>query len=233
MNRPSGLFIPNGTRILPTPSGARNVEEDPSPNSRRRARGHTKLALRSGSCGILVPSKSQQLSRPLRLANCLPTLPQPTVEACDFPMKKEDVYARMMHTPDDPERAELRAALREMRKHLLPVHRALIDAARDEYAANAASPPTPNQLLQLLQEAPFFAWLKPLTSLIVDIDSMTATDFDRAGVDAIAVRLERLFGAAADDEFSAKYVPILQRDVDVAIHHAGVRQGMPRILPRR
>ncbi|HKR65159.1 MAG TPA: hypothetical protein VJZ00_15620 [Thermoanaerobaculia bacterium] len=139
-------------------------------------------------------------------------------------MKKEDVYARMMHTPDDPERAELRAGLREMRKHLLPLHRALIDAANAEYAQATGSKPAPTQLLQLLQEDPFFAWLKPLTSLIVDIDSMTATDFVRADVDAILARTERLFGASSDAAFAAKYIPMLQRDVDVTIAHAAIRQ---------
>jgi hypothetical protein len=139
-------------------------------------------------------------------------------------MKKEDVYARMMHTPDDPERAEFRAQLREMRKHLLPLHRALIDSASADYSANVAPVSGPNHLLQLLQEDPYFSWLKPLTALIVDIDAMTATDFERADVDAIAARTERLFGAAADADFSARYVPLLQRDVDVTIAHASVRQ---------
>jgi len=64
-------------------------------------------------------------------------------------MKKEDVYARMMHTPDDPERAELRAALRETWKQLLPLHRALIDSAREEYTAGGAPLNGPGHLLQL------------------------------------------------------------------------------------
>jgi hypothetical protein len=159
------------------------------------------------------------------LANCLPTLPQPTVEASDFlPMKKEDVYARMMHTPDDPERAELRANLREIRKHLLPLHRALIDAAGAEFSANVAPLNGPTHLLQLLQDDPFFAWLKPLTSLIVEIDTMTSTDFEPADAVALIARTEQLFAAAPESEFSAKYLPILQRDVDVAIGHAAIRQ---------
>lgn len=139
-------------------------------------------------------------------------------------MKKEDVYARMMHTPDDPERAELRAALRETWKQLLPLHRALIDSARDEYAASVAPLTGPTHLLQLLQEDPFFTWLKPLTSLIVDIDSMSRTDFERADVDGIVKRVDHLFGTTADPDFTARYIPILQRDVDVAIAHAAIRQ---------
>jgi hypothetical protein len=145
-------------------------------------------------------------------------------------MKKEDVYARMMHTPDDPARAELRAALRELRKHLLPLHRALIDAASAEYQANVAPVSGPGHLLQLLQDEPFFSWLKPLTTLIVEIDTLTSTDFDRANVDAVASQTEHLFDGR-HGEFSAKYIPILQTDVDVAIHHAGVRQALPRLTP--
>jgi len=139
-------------------------------------------------------------------------------------MKKEDLYARMMHTPDDPERAALRTALREVWKQLLPLHRALIDDAGAEYGATVAPVSGPTHLLQLIQEDPFFTWLKPLTSLIVDIDSMSRTDFERADVDGIVTRMEHLFGATADADFTARYVPVLQRDVDVAIAHAAIRQ---------
>lgn len=146
-------------------------------------------------------------------------------------MKKEDVYARMMHTPDDPERADLRAALRDAWKQLMPLHRALIDSASEEYKANGAAVAGPTHLLQLLQEDPFFTWLKPLTSLIVDIDTMSRTDFAREDVEAIVARLERFFGTDADAEFTARYIPVLQRDVDVAIGHASMRQILRRLAP--
>ena len=144
-------------------------------------------------------------------------------------MRKEDFYARTMHTPDDPPRAELRAALRELWQHLLPLHRGLIEAARADYVAMVAPVNGPTHLIQLLNEVPFFAWLKPMTSLIVDIDELSRIDFERAQVDAIAARLDRLFGAAAEPDFTAHYVPVLQRDVDVAIAHAAVRQLLARL----
>lgn len=147
-------------------------------------------------------------------------------------MKKEDVYARMMHTPDDPARAELRASLREVWKQLLPLHRALIDSASAEYGATIAPVNGPTHLLQLIQDDPFFAWLRPITSLIVDIDTMSRTDFERADVDGIVARIEPLFGATADADFSARYVPILQRDVDVAIAHAALRQILGKLQPK-
>jgi hypothetical protein len=147
-------------------------------------------------------------------------------------MNKEDFYARTMHTPDDPERAELRAALREGWKQLLPLHRALIDASTEEFKADGGAVSGPTHLLQLLQEDPFFVWLKPLTSLIVDLDTMSRTDFGRPEVDAIAERIEKLFGTAADAEFVDRYIPILQRDVDVAIGHAAMRKILRRLAPQ-
>ncbi|HET8799128.1 MAG TPA: hypothetical protein VFO89_15655 [Thermoanaerobaculia bacterium] len=146
-------------------------------------------------------------------------------------MKKEDFYARTMHTPDDPVRAEWRAALRETWKQLLPLHRALIDAASEEYKATVAGVAGPTHLLQLLQDDPFFTWLRPLTSLIVDIDTMSRTDFERTDVDAVVARVERLFGANADADFAARYVPLLQRDVEIAIAHAAIRQVLRRLVP--
>jgi len=144
-------------------------------------------------------------------------------------MKKEDLYARMMHTPDDPARAELRAALRDAWKQLMPLHRALIDASSAEYSANVAPVTGPNHLLRLLQEDPYFEWLRPLTSIIVDLDTMSRTDFERADVDAMVARLERYFGASADADFSARYVPLLQRDIDVAAGHGSLRKILARL----
>src|SRR5438552_4033844 len=56
-----------------------------------------------------------------------------------MPIDRNAFFARTMHTPDSPERAELRAALRELSKALLPLHRALIEAARDAHAENVAA----------------------------------------------------------------------------------------------
>jgi len=144
-------------------------------------------------------------------------------------MRKEDFFARTMHTPDDPARAAWRAALRETSKALLPLHRALIDAAKEDYILAGGTVNAPTHLLQLLQEDPFFLWLKPLTALIVDIDELARVDFERADVEQIAKRVEHFFGNAPDPTFSERYVPVLQRSVDVAIGHAGIRQAAAKL----
>jgi hypothetical protein len=152
------------------------------------------------------------------------------VEARDFfPMKKEDVYARMMHTPDDPERAETRATLRAMWKQLLPLHRALIDDASAHYRANGGEVSGPTHLLQLLQEEEFFAWLRPITTLIVDLDSMARTDFSDDDVATMVGRVESFFGAEANAAFAERYIPVMQREFDVTVAHAAIRQAVGKL----
>lgn len=142
---------------------------------------------------------------------------------------KAKFFARTMHTPDDEERAALRTALREVSRVLIPLHRALIDAAKDDYAFAFGPVQQPTQLLRLLNDDPFFAWLKPVTALIVEIDEMARRDFEPADAKGIATRLDALFGTAGDREFAEKYVPILQRSVDVAASHAALRKALAKL----
>jgi hypothetical protein len=144
-------------------------------------------------------------------------------------MDKKDFYARTMHTPDDPLRARQREALRETSKSLLPLHQRLINVAKEHYFVITSMRATPTELVGLLMSDPFFAWLKPVTALIVDIDEMARVDFEPADVARIVDRVERLFGVSAENAFAEKYVPILQSDVDVAIAHAALRQALRKL----
>jgi hypothetical protein len=144
-------------------------------------------------------------------------------------MNRDEFYARTMHTPDDPDRAARRATLREISRLLMPLHRTLIEAARADFAIAYEEVAKPSHLLQLLNEHPFFAWLKPMTSLIVDIDEMSRTDFEPSQFEEILKRVQSLIGTGGGAAFSENYVPILQRDVDVAIAHAALRQALMRV----
>jgi hypothetical protein len=144
-------------------------------------------------------------------------------------MNKNDFYARTMHTPDSPERAELRAALREASKALIPLHRHLIDGAKVDYEAAYERVEKPAQMLRLLTEDPFFSWLQPMTRLIVDIDEMARVDFTDDDAFAIGARIDRMFGTTPDPDFADKYVPMLQREIDVAVGHAAVRKALAKL----
>lgn len=146
-----------------------------------------------------------------------------------MPLDKKTFYARTMHTPDSPERAAMRAALRAVSKLLLPLHRALIEGAKEDYAFAFGEVAKPSQLLQLLTDDPFFAWLRPVTALIVDIDEMARTDFQASDVAVIADRVDHLFGPKAEEGFWQQYVPMLQRNVEVAISHATLRKAAAQL----
>ena len=148
-------------------------------------------------------------------------------------MNREEFYARTMHTPDDPKRAARRAALREISRVLLPLHRSLIEAARGDYAIAYSEVAKPSHLLHLLSEHPFFAWLKPMTALIVDIDEMSRVDFEPQQFAEIVRRAEALVSNGGSAEFAEHYLPMLQRDVDVAIAHAALRQTLMRFADPR
>lgn len=143
--------------------------------------------------------------------------------------QKAKFFARTMHAPDTEVRAAQRAALREVSRVLMPLHRALIDVAKEDYAFAYGAVTQPTHLLRLLNDDPFFAWLKPITSLIVDIDEMSRRDFESADVKAIIERLDVLFGSSPGPEFAKQYVPILQRSVDVAVSHAALRTAVNRL----
>ena len=138
---------------------------------------------------------------------------------------KKEFFARTMHTPDSPERAALRSSLRDLSKALIPLHRALIDAAKSDYAFGIAPVESPSHLLRLINDDPFFAWLKPLTSIIVEIDEMVRRDFEAADAIALARRVETFLGGK-------EYVELLQREVEVATGHASVRKILGRLTAK-
>lgn len=142
---------------------------------------------------------------------------------------KNAFFERTMHTPDDPARARLRAALREISKILIPLHRNLIDEAKSDYVFAYEVVASPTHLLKLLKEHPFFAWLKPITSLIVDIDELARVDFHADDIASIFDRINRLFGHESEADFAAHYIPILQNNIDVAMAHGALRQAMRKL----
>ena len=136
---------------------------------------------------------------------------------------KNEFYARTMHTPDSPDRATLRASLRELSKALLPLHRHLIEAAKSDYAFAYKPVESPGHLLRLLNDDPFFAWLKPMTSIIVDIDEMVRRDFEKGDAKAIVDRVQHFLA-------NENYVMMLQREVEIATEHAAMRKVLAKLL---
>src|ERR687884_1470421 len=73
-----------------------------------------------------------------------------------------------------PALLEAAAALRE-------VHRTLVQAVRAGYEREIGPAGGPGQMLRLLTEHPYFAWLHPMSELIVDLDALLAQEILPAG----------------------------------------------------
>lgn len=113
--------------------------------------------------------------------------------------------------------------LEELRKALLHLHKALIESERVSYEKTVGTIASPNHFLQLLTSDPWFAWLQPLSQLIVAMDE--AQDAKEPATDAEAEALIKQTGVllVASEEgegFPHHYFDALQRDPDVVLAHA-------------
>lgn len=118
-----------------------------------------------------------------------------------------------------PKLMEVADALRE-------VHRALVGAARAEYEKQSGPAGGPGQMLRLLTEHPSFAWLHPMSELIVDLDSLLAQELLPPGtVAAVRKEVDHLT-QAGDSGFWPKYAPLLQSDHGVVVAHGRLRRAL-------
>ncbi len=120
---------------------------------------------------------------------------------------------------------------------LTGLHRSLIEHARRNYEREHGAIAGPADFLRLLTTDAFFAWIRPLSELIVNLDE--ASELDESSKDklASAVRssVEQLVAAPGSnplsEDFARHYWPLLSEDPEVTMAHAGVKQaisGWPR-----
>ena len=117
-------------------------------------------------------------------------------------------------------------ALLEAATALREVHRVLVQAVRAAYERDVGPAGRPGQLLRLLTEDPYFAWLHPMSELIVDLDSLLAQEILPQGtVAGVRQEIDRLTRAGGSP-FWDKYAPFLQSDTDVVMAHAHLRRAI-------
>jgi hypothetical protein len=126
------------------------------------------------------------------------------------------------------------ARLRAIRTALLVLHKALIDTERDRYARAHGPVDSPHQLLQLVLRDPWFAWLRPISELVVQADERLADDRPIAAgeADAYAAQatglLQQELGGA---DFRREYQRSLQETPEVVVAHATVVRLAAREKP--
>jgi hypothetical protein len=127
--------------------------------------------------------------------------------------------------PSNPEQETIRKPLLELHSALVKLHKALLDSEKIEYEKNVGSIRSPNHFFQLLTSDPYFAWLRPISQLIVAIDE-TLDEKEPLTNDSVDSLMRQsvflLVPAQSTGDFAEHYVAALQRDPRVILAHAQV-----------
>jgi hypothetical protein len=113
-----------------------------------------------------------------------------------------------------------RHQLREVRRGFFRLHKTLIDAERTAFEREHGRLSN-GQFLQALIQDPFFTWLRPFSSLLVEIDEVLAAKEPsseptyRAYIEQVRALVTRREG----DEEPSRYEHVRQRDPDVLVAH--------------
>ena len=116
--------------------------------------------------------------------------------------------------------ADARQRLSSIRNLLLALHKALLDSERTQFEIVHGPLGSPLAYLQLLKEDIRFAWLRPSTALILQLDEALAAKKPPATqpeLEQLSRDIGALFSPSSDAEsFWKRYSNVVQRDPAVA-----------------
>lgn len=117
-----------------------------------------------------------------------------------------------------------RVRLKTLRDGMLRLHKTLLDSEREAYERDVARITSRGQLLDLVMNDPWFAWLHELSQFIVIVDEYldskeptTEEEGERLLTRARILVAPNESGAAAG--FARKYFEAMQRDPGVVLAH--------------
>jgi hypothetical protein len=121
----------------------------------------------------------------------------------------------------------VRRSLKDLRHGLLRLHKTLLDSEQVTYERIHGRVESAGQLLQLVMGDPWFAWLRPLSHLVIRIDEMLEDEQESTPQDIVLV-LSEVRGLLTPSEqgegFERNYYEALQRTPDVVLAHAHVKK---------
>ena len=131
--------------------------------------------------------------------------------------------------PDSPLRDQLNA----VHALLLRIHKSLVDLERFRFEQTVGPVGTPLEFLDRLLNDPTFAWLRPLSELIVQIDEAASarTGVDRNHAAALLAQTRHLLTPSDDaaHPFHPRYLQALQDSPDLTAAHADFKRALPPV----
>lgn len=118
---------------------------------------------------------------------------------------------------------ETRAHLAKVRTVLLRLHKTLLDFEREGYERERGKIENSYAFLQLVMSDPWFAWLRQLSELIVEMDELLAakeTPNENTAIALIEQARLLLTPAEGGSEFQRKYFTAMQQSPEVVVAHS-------------
>ena len=113
--------------------------------------------------------------------------------------------------------AEARARLRGVSRALVRLHKALLDDERVQFERVRGRIESSGEFLQLVLHDEWFAYLRPLSALVVGIDELLDAEAATQGeADALVAQARAMLKPSeTGNEFARRYYAAIQRDPDV------------------
>jgi hypothetical protein len=116
-----------------------------------------------------------------------------------------------------------RQQLVKVRTVLLRLHKTLLDFEREGYERARGKIGNSYEFLQLVMSDPWFAWLRQLSELIVEIDELLAAKEMPREATALALIRQAsilLTPSVSGSEFQRKYFAAMQQSPEVVLAHS-------------
>lgn len=130
-------------------------------------------------------------------------------------------------------REPVKRTLEEVLAALLQLHKALIEVVRRDYEKSHGKVAGPYALLGLLTGDPFFAWLRPMSGLMADLDELLdlRQSFTEDQTGAIGAEVGALFASHPDlpTEFNRRYLQALQDEPALVMAHSRLKTALGKL----
>jgi len=114
-----------------------------------------------------------------------------------------------------------RSKLDRMAAAMRVLHKALIDFTQHEYERTHGKVSNPYALFALVAHDPAFAWLQPMTKLIVEIEDLVGRPLPPPAKHDVIETRKKIDGllVTVGDAFSTRYLALLQSSAEIAAEH--------------
>lgn len=124
-----------------------------------------------------------------------------------------------------------RTRLFKVREALLNLHKELLHVERKRYEQQVGPVANEFEFFRLATSDPSFAWIGPMTTLIVQIDEKVASKepITSGEVDGLYAATRSLLASSEDTPFKAEYTQLLQENPELVMKHSAVMQALPPV----